>query len=319
MRASPLPPQHSARRPLAPAQSAATASPAGTTAATAGHRKAECNGCRCFEQRATLRVQAACSPPALVKACCLDTLLTPQDSQVRAPTLATVPCTVATASSSPGCVCAATHSGRPQSAVRRLAILQHTHAHTLVVRPSAHNPQTPPPPCHTTTTTALQAQCPHLHSRSALSSATPQDSRLLTWRVCVYVCARLAAAPHLLGLGLQRCHTLLPSAAAYLRSLHQPGICCRVAPKMRKRPTSCTTRQHNTHRQHSQQAGAAACSARHAARKRCCGLRTNPTPGSTANSHTDTGKAGGSCALSCCAHPAAAAARHTHDVTLRHH
>jgi hypothetical protein len=45
--------------------------------------------------------------------------------------------------------------------------------------------------------------------------------------------------PHLLGLGRHRCHTLLPSAAAYLRSLHHPGICVSVAPKMRKRPTSC--------------------------------------------------------------------------------
>ena len=40
------------------------------------------------------------------------------------PTLATCECTAATASSSPGCVCAATHSGRPQSAPCKLAILQ---------------------------------------------------------------------------------------------------------------------------------------------------------------------------------------------------
>jgi hypothetical protein len=38
--------------------------------------------------------------------------------------LARVVCTVATASSSPGCVCAATHMGRPHSELRKLAILQ---------------------------------------------------------------------------------------------------------------------------------------------------------------------------------------------------
>lgn len=163
---------------------------------------------------------------------------------MRAPTLATVPCTVATASSSPGCVCAATHSGRPQSALRRLAILQHTHTHTH--RSSVRQHTT----LHTTAT------MPHNHNCSAgsvPSSAQPQCAaaprpettmRLLTWRVCVRVCVCVRArqagcCPHLLGLGLQRCHTLLPSAAAYLRSLHHPGICCSVAPKMRKRPTSC--------------------------------------------------------------------------------
>jgi hypothetical protein len=57
-------------------------------------------------------------------------------------------------------------------------------------------------------------------------------------------CARTrAATTHLPGLGRHRCHTLLPSAAAYLRSEHQPGICCMVAPRMRKRPTSwCVAR-----------------------------------------------------------------------------
>jgi hypothetical protein len=33
-----------------------------------------------------------------------------------------------------------------------------------------------------------------------------------------------------------------PGAPAYLRSLHHPGICCSVAPRMRKRPTSCRVR-----------------------------------------------------------------------------
>jgi hypothetical protein len=49
----------------------------------------------------------------------------------------------------------------------------------------------------------------------------------------------LLLAAHRAGRGLHKCHTLVPSDAAYLRSPHQPGICASVAPKMRKRPTSC--------------------------------------------------------------------------------
>lgn len=59
--------------------------------------------------------------------------------------------------------------------------------------------------------------------------------------------APMAVPAHRLGFGLHRCQTLLPRAAAYLRSLHQPGICIRVAPKMRKRPTSCSSGQAHAH------------------------------------------------------------------------
>lgn len=116
-----------------PAQSAKTASPAGGRTDDSNKKKEPqsakryiCNQ-RCLLQMMTVQL-VQLHREHLYLTCMHSRASTMECANLARPqpTLAIVACTLATASSSPGCVCAATHMGRPQSALRRLAILRAT-------------------------------------------------------------------------------------------------------------------------------------------------------------------------------------------------
>jgi hypothetical protein len=137
-------------------------------------------------------------------------------------------------------VCAATQIGRPQSALRKLAILQsanNTSKHHFSHYPTAAHPSF----CSCCSVSSL-----HLARQTMTDTHTHTGQATKALHDHTIIEAPILPA-YRLGFGLHRCQTLLPRAAAYLRSLHQPGICIRVAPKMRKRPTSCAADKAHAH------------------------------------------------------------------------